>query len=152
MYKGKLPTDTWFPPWKQSALCSALLCAVCIAKLTTFMTHAEGTFLRRNLLFAFVIGNLVVGTVLATMKPAMYMSAALLFIEGAAFIADALRPREVKAGKAEKPATPRGPGRPAASPKPAAKKRPGSPTPAKQDKYSWIPNLALPTPAKPKAA
>merc|ERR1719311_859800 len=41
------------------------MCAVCIAKLTTFMTHAEGTFLRRNLLIAFVLGNLVVGSVLA---------------------------------------------------------------------------------------
>jgi hypothetical protein len=132
LYKAPLPTDPWFPPWKQSELCSALLCAVCIVKLTTFMTHGEGTFLRRNLLIAFLIGNVVVGVVLALKK--LNISAAVFFIEGVAFLADILRPREVKAAgaKAEKPATPRA--KVAASPKPAAKKRPGSPTPAKQDK------------------
>jgi hypothetical protein len=149
LYAGPLPTDKWFPKWKQGALCSALLCAVSIVKLTTFMTHAEGTFLRRNLLFAFLIGNLIVGSVLVLQK--FYLSAAVLLIEGIAFVADALRAREVKAApaKTEAPA-PKARGRPPASPKPAAKKPIGSPTPAKQDKYSFMSKIF--TPAKPKDA
>jgi len=152
LYSGPLPTDTWFPKWKQGALCSALICAVSIVKLTTFMTHAEGTFLRRNLLFAFLIGNLIVGSVLVFEKK-FYKSAAVLFIEGIAFVADALRAREAKVkaapAKTEAPAA-KARGRPPASPKPAGKKPPGSPTPAKQDKYSFMSKIF--TPAKPKDA